>query len=167
MTTKNVLIAILVIVLIALGAYAFSMNRAIAPSDGLSGDQSAPVNTETGTGNASENEEDGGPAFTVVTLTDSGFSPASVSIARGETVRFINESSRGMWVATDEHPTHTEYDGTSTREHCANDVNTGTSFDQCASVEKGDYWDYTFTKSGTFSFHNHVGASNTGTVVVH
>lgn len=162
MNTKNALIAILVIALVALGAYAFSTNQASAPSNGAADKENAVEST----GAAMENEEDGGPAFRVVTLTDSGFSPASVTVARGETVRFINDSSRGMWVGADEHPTHTEYDGTSTREHCTNGMNTGTSFDQCASVAKGEFWDYTFEKNGTFGYHNHVGASNTGTVVV-
>lgn len=162
MNTKNLFVAILVIALIALGAYAFSTNRASAPSNEVAVEE----NTVESTGSVMENEEDGGPALAVVTLTDDGFSPSSVTVARGETVRFINDSSRGMWVGVDEHPTHTEYDGTSTREHCTNGMNTGTSFDQCTSVEKGVFWDFTFTKSGTFDFHNHVGASNTGTVVV-
>lgn len=162
MNSKNVLIAILVIALIAVGAYAFSTNRVAAPSNEVAVKE---VGAES-TGSAVDNEEDGGPAFKVITLTENGFFPASVSVARGETVRFINDSSRGMWVGTDEHPTHTEYDGTSTREHCVNGMNTGTSFDQCASVAKGEFWDYTFEKTGTFGFHNHVGASNTGTVVV-
>lgn len=163
MNSKNVLIAIVVIVLIAIGAYAFSTNRAAAPSD----DVTVNVKAVESTGAVFiEGEEEGGPAFTVITLTESGFSPTSVTVARGETVRFINDSSRGMWVGVDEHPTHTEYDGTSTREHCANSMNTGTSFDQCASVAKGELWDYTFEKTGTFGFHNHVGASNTGTVIV-
>lgn len=160
MTTKNLLIAIVVIALIALGAYAFSTREAAAPSDEQSMEQSAT------TSESSINEEDGGPAFTVITLTDNGFSPSSVTIAVGETVRFINDSSRGMWIGADEHPTHTEYDGTSTREHCSNGMSTGGSFDQCTSVANGEFWDYTFTKSGTFGFHNHVGASHTGTVIV-
>ncbi|MES2931585.1 MAG: hypothetical protein V4682_02700 [Patescibacteria group bacterium] len=162
MNTKHALIAILVIALIALGAYAFSTNRAAAPSN----EATVEENAMESAGTVMENEEDGGPAFQVITLTENGFSPASVTVARGETVRFINDSSRGMWVGADEHPTHTEYDGTSTREHCANGMNTGTSFDQCASVNKGDFWDYMFEKTGTFGFHNHVGASNTGTVIV-
>lgn len=161
MNTKHGLIAILVIALIAIGAYAFSTNRAAAPSNEAM-IQEPVANTDT----TIENEEDGGPAFTVITLTENGFSPASVTVARGETVRFINESSRGMWVGADEHPTHTEYDGTSTREHCANGMNTAASFDQCSSVTRGEFWDYTFEKTGTFGFHNHVGASNIGTVIV-
>lgn len=161
MNSKNVLIAILVIALIAVGAYAFSTNQVAAPSN------EAAVEEIVVESNAVvvENEEDGGPAFKVITLTENGFFPASVSVARGETVRFINDSSRGMWVGVNAHPTHTEYDGTSTREHCVSGTR-GTSFDQCASVAKGEFWDYAFEKSGTFGFHNHVGASNTGTIVV-
>lgn len=162
MNIKNVLVAILVVAVIAVAAYAFSVDRAAAPTNENAVEEKAMEGTET----SIEIEEDGGPAFKVVTLTDTGFTPASVTVARGETVRFINDSSRGMWVGSDEHPTHTEYDGTSTREHCANGMNTASSFDQCASVAKGDFWDYTFKKSGTFDFHNHVGASNTGTIVV-
>jgi plastocyanin len=162
MNTKNISIAILAIALIAMGAYAFSTNRVVAPSN-----EAVIEENSTGTGRAAmETEEDGGPTFKVVTLTDNGFSPTSITIARGETIRFVNDSSRNMWVGADEHPTHTEYDGTSTREHCANGMNTGASFDQCTAVAKGVSWDYTFEKSGTFGYHNHVGASNTGTIVV-
>lgn len=162
MNTRRLLIAVLVIALIALAAYAFSTNQVSAPSNGAATEEKAVENIKT----VVESEEDGGPSFTVVTLTDSGYSPASVTIARGETIRFINNSSRSMWVGANEHPTHTEYDGTSTREHCANGMNTRTSFDQCSSVAKGEFWDYTFQKTGNFRYHNHMGASNTATVVV-
>lgn len=104
--------------------------------------------------------------FTVITLTDAGFSPANATVAVGDTVRFMNESSRGMWIGSDDHPTHTNYDGTSMREHCADDAATNGTFDQCSAAAAGQHWDYTFEKAGTFGFHNHVGISNTGTVVV-
>lgn len=105
-------------------------------------------------------------SMTVVTLTDTGFSPESVTIAQGQTVRFVNSSSRGMWVGSDDHPTHTEYDGTSTREHCADGIATNGTFDQCTAGPTGTYWEYTFDKSGTFGYHNHVGASHSGTIIV-
>lgn len=163
MTMKNAVLAVIVIALVALGIYAFSMNRAAAPTGGVPAESALQGATTTPEASAGE---DGGPAFATVTLTENGFSPSTVTVARGETVRFINDSARGMWVASDEHPTHTDYDGTSTREHCADGAPSGSTFDQCAAVEKGEFWDYTFEKSGTFSFHNHVGATNTGTVVV-
>lgn len=157
---KSLWMALAAIILIGLAAYAFSVNRASAPTDT---DMSAQT---SGMEDTATEGEDGGPTFTVVTLTDAGFSPATVTVAAGETVRFINDSSRGMWVGSDDHPTHTQYDGTSTREHCADGVSTNGTFDQCRAVERGDYWDYTFERAGTFGYHNHVGSSSTGTVVV-
>ena len=157
---KSIWIAFAAIILFGLAAYAFTANRASAPTD-------TGMPAVNGTNDTTPTEgEDRGPAFSVITLTDAGFSPATVTVARGETVRFVNESSRGMWVGADEHPTHTEYDGTSTREHCADGASTNGTFDQCAAVPKGEYWDYTFEKTGTFGFHNHVGSSSTGTVIV-
>lgn len=156
----KVIWAVLALLIVGgLAWFAFG-NRAMAPTE------ETLEQTATSTTQAPANEEDGGPAFTVITLTDTGFSPASVTIAAGETVRFVNDSSRGMWVGSDDHPTHTKYDGTSTREHCADGVSTNGTFDQCQSVNRGDYWDYTFERAGTFGYHNHVGASNTGTVIV-
>ncbi len=159
MNTKIVWIVAIIVLLVAGTWYALSAQPAAAPT-------AEELSTTTPALPEATIEEDGGPAFTVITLTGTGFSPSTVTVARGETVRFVNDSSRGMWVGADEHPTHTEYDGTSTREHCANGTNTTGSFDQCTAVQKGDFWDYTFERSGTFGYHNHVGASNTGTVVV-
>jgi len=33
-------------------------------------------------------------------------------------------------------------------------------------VPRGASWEFTFTKAGTFGFHNHTGASSVGTVIV-
>ncbi len=101
-----------------------------------------------------------------VTYTDTGFSPKSISVAIGDTVRFVNTSTHGMWIGVDDHPSHTEYDGTSTREHCTEGKNTNGSFDSCVAVAPGTAYNYTFTKAGTFGYHNHVKSSDTGTVVV-
>ncbi|HEY0948289.1 MAG TPA: hypothetical protein VGE53_02280 [Candidatus Paceibacterota bacterium] len=163
MNAKVIWIVLVLIGIIGIGWLAFG-SRAGAPADTQTatttemtrGEEPAPI----------IDGEDGGPAFAVVTLTDSGFTPSTLTVNAGETVRFINESSRGMWVGSDDHPTHTDYDGTATREHCANGMATNGTFDQCASVNKGDYWDYTFERAGSFGYHNHVGASNTGTIVV-
>jgi len=158
MNTKTAWIAVAIILLLAFAWYAFSAKQAAAP-------------TETATTTTESMMQEEAPVadseFAVlVTLTDSGFSPASVTVRAGDTVRFVNQSSRGMWVATDEHPTHTEYDGTSTREHCADGRTTNDTFDQCQQALAGSFWEYTFEKRGTFGFHNHVGASSIGAVVV-
>ncbi len=164
MNAKVAWIAVAVIVLVALLWFFMGMNRAAAPSAEMEAAQAttteelpaAPIETDKGTL----------PSATVVTLTDAGFSPASVTVNTGDTVRFVNDSSRSMWVGADEHPTHTEYDGTSTKEHCVNGAPVGYTFDQCQSVPRGSSWEFTFTKAGTFGYHNHTGASSVGTVTV-
>lgn len=159
MNTKILWIAIVAILIVAGAWYALSANKASAPS-GMALEQAA-----TGTQSATVTLGDA-PAAATVTLTDAGFSPASVTVNAGDTVRFVNQSSGGMWIGSDEHPTHTEYDGTTTREHCAAGANTNGTFDECTAAAKGATWDYTFEKSGSFGYHNHVGASKTGTVIV-
>lgn len=117
----------------------------------------------------SETEENAAPmsneeevaSVTTVTYTDAGFQPESVSIAVGETVEFINESGEAMWVASDVHPSHSQYDGTSLSEHC--DGGVVTAFDQCGS---GDSYTFTFDQAGEWSYHNHESASDGGVVTV-
>jgi plastocyanin len=68
-----------------------------------------------------------------------------------------------MWVASDQHPTHTEYSGTSRTEHCQNGDQTSSAFDQCSA---GDNFSFTFEQEGEWSYHNHENSFQGGTVVV-
>ena len=86
----------------------------------------------------------------IVTYTDNGFIPSSVEIQVGETVRFINESSRLMWVASDIHPAH----------------NILPTFDQFRVSGFGESYEYTFDQQGTWKYHDHVNASKVGTIIV-
>jgi plastocyanin len=85
-----------------------------------------------------------------VTYTNSGFSPRTITINRGQTVRFVNNSSRNMWVASDPHPTHTIYP----------------EFDSKRGVVSGSHYEFTFNRVGTWNYHDHLNASMTGTVIV-
>lgn len=99
----------------------------------------------------------------VVSYTASGFSPQSVTVRAGQAVRFVNQTSARMWVAADEHPTHTEYDGSDRATHCSGTYSGPTPFDQC---QAGSEYTFVFTKAGTFDYHNHAAAEHSGTVVV-
>lgn len=92
-----------------------------------------------------------------VTYSSSGFSPSQVTIQRCDTVTWESQGA-DMWVASNQHPTHTLYDGTGLNQHCP-----GNSFDQCST---GSTYSFTFEKTGTWSYHNHVLAGHGGTVVV-
>jgi plastocyanin len=116
---------------------------------------------------ASDNPTASGPGdVTTVTLTDKGFSPASVTIKAGQSVMFANDSSGQMWVASGMHPTHTAYDGNNLSTHCAANYSGTAPFDQCSASGSGTNYTFTFTKPGTWKYHNHLNASQFGTIVV-
>ncbi|MBI2049195.1 MAG: hypothetical protein HYT29_02060 [Parcubacteria group bacterium] len=150
------LTAIVVLAVIVGGAYyLFGVKKALAPEDGESDGTSLQV-PAPGFENVPEMivSPDEGAGARTVTYTAGGFSPSSLSITRGETVRFANEGGAAMWVASALHPTHAVYDGTTLNEHCGGG---SASFDQCAS---------SFEKAGTWKYHNHLNVSHTGTIVV-
>lgn len=104
-------------------------------------DQTTPTTPEIPVSQSSHN---------VVTYTNSGFSPAILNIAQGDTVTFVNNSSGPMWVASDPHPTHTDYPG----------------FDALKRYSPGQSYQFKFTKIGNWGYHDHVNESNTGTISV-
>lgn len=85
-----------------------------------------------------------------VSYTDQGFMPSSLEVRQGQTVKFMNVSTRGMWVASLPHPSHTLYP----------------TFDQKIEGTRGEFYEFTFTKSGTWKYHNHVDPSKTGIIIV-
>jgi plastocyanin len=98
-----------------------------------------------------------------VTYTDSGFSPKTVNVKVGQAVTFVNQSSHPMWVASDPHPLHNGYDGTTRDTHCAASYTGPKPFDECSTATS---FTFTFTKAGTWGYHNHAVDEDAGTVVV-
>lgn len=86
----------------------------------------------------------------VISYTNQGFSPETITVKMGEEVTFVNESTKKMWIASDPHPLHTGLP----------------TFDQLKSVGQGESYTYTFDKVGTWKYHNHVTPSVGGTVIV-
>ena len=86
----------------------------------------------------------------IVNYTDKGFSPSSLEIKLGETVQFANNSSGGMWVASGPHPSHTAYP----------------EFDPKRNIPSGETYEFTFTKTGEWKYHNHTKAGMYGTIIV-
>lgn len=85
-----------------------------------------------------------------VTYTNDGFFPAELTVKAGTMVTFINQSDSPMWVASGPHPTHTLYP----------------EFDEKSSVPKGESYSFTFEKTGTHPYHNHVLLGKYGKVIV-
>ena len=153
----KILIIAVVIIVLGIGAYVVlggpATEPVLAPGESAQNETPIPVESDGGIGST--------PAATVI-LTNEGFSPATVTINVGDTVRFVNQSTKTMWVGADQHPSHADYDGTTRQEHCP----TGSSFDQCTGTGSGTTWEFTFDTAGTFGYHNHLGAADAGTVIV-
>lgn len=97
-----------------------------------------------------------------VTFDGSSFSPASVTIAQGGTITWTSTAGP-LWVASDPHPIHNGYDGTTMQQHCASGYTGATPFDQCTG---GTTYSFTFNKVGTWGYHDHLEASIMGSVTV-
>jgi plastocyanin len=98
-----------------------------------------------------------------VRYTSSGFTPSNVTINKGQSVRFVDSTSQGVWVGSNDHPDHTKYDGTDTLSHCQAGERVGDPFDSCGAVES---FVFTFDKEGSFGYHDHLDASKQGKVIV-
>lgn len=85
-----------------------------------------------------------------VEYTNDGYVPQTLNVTRGETVTFINKSSRSMWVASDNHPTHTIYP----------------EFDQKGLSRVEETYSFTFDNSGEWEYHDHLNPRADGLVIV-
>lgn len=155
-----------IIVAVAAGAYWWWQNQN-TPAAGIE-EESMDGTGSLGEGMGGPMMEDGviadgapAPMSASISYDGSAFTPNSVTVKKGGTVTWTNIGSGEMWVASAQHPTHIVYAGTSLEEHCPDTA--GNSFDQCS---RGDSYSFTFDKTGTWYFHDHVNASAFGNVVV-
>lgn len=150
-------VIVLIIILGVGGWYVFSHPATTAP---------APV-VETPVAEESATTTDALPAGPVVVMyTANGFSPASVTVTEGQTVKWMNETSGKMWVGSAMHPTHTAYDSTTKDAHCAAGYTGPLPFDECKAEDPGVSYSFTFTKAGTWKYHDHMNTPMFGTVIV-
>jgi len=161
--SKTIIVIAIIIVVLAVGYFLFFRSTSqLAPSvNQSSSSQSIIQPTVTEQPSVSQ-----APAAkeNVVTYTDLGYSPSTITIKKGETVIFKNQSSRSMWTASAVHPTHRVYSGTSLDEHCPD--TTGTAFDACKGFLPGESWSFIFNKTGTWKYHDHLNPGSVGTIIV-
>jgi plastocyanin len=81
-----------------------------------------------------------------ISMTSSGFIPDTVTVKSGTKVTFVNNDSTPHWPASDPHPIHNGLAG----------------FDALKGLVKGESYSFTFTKAGSFGFHDHLNPSSQG-----
>lgn len=162
MTQKSIL-WVLAVIIIAGGWYLYASKPA-QENGGVPAQEA--VNTGTGaiavpeTGPGTGAAVSPGVSDAVITYTDAGFVPSSVTVKKGQTVRWMNNSGSKVWPASAVHPTHGVYPQKSASD-CL-----GSSFDACKGLAQGESWDFTFDVVGEWKFHNHLNASQRGAVNV-
>ncbi len=85
-----------------------------------------------------------------VSVDDNGFTPAAVTVPAGTTVTFVNDGQGAHWPASAVHPTHQLLP----------------DFNARKGLATGETYSYTFTKVGTWTFHDHLNPTKTGQMVV-
>lgn len=86
----------------------------------------------------------------VIHVTDNGFEPSEIDIAKGQRVVWINDTSAYTWPASNIHPTHSIY----------------SEFDPKEPFAPKEVWSFIFDKVGTWRFHDHLKPSKGGIVEV-
>ena len=106
-----------------------------------------------------------GPVVQVI-YTNKGFEPDFTTVSVGTTVEWVNESDKLMWVASDDHPSHTKLPGFDQKGSEGN-VDPPQSLVPVAYAHAGvEAYRYTFREPGRWEYHNHLVPSDGGTVVV-
>lgn len=106
-------------------------------------------NTNTNFPQESKNEAIPTALIRKVTITKSGFNPATITINRGETVKWINDSGQEASVNSDPYPNNNLH-----------------PFLNLGEIPNGYSSDALFEDTGTYKYHNQKTPAQIGTVVV-
>jgi len=90
-------------------------------------------------------------SIAVVFINQDGFNPTTIEVVTGTTVRFINQTEDPMRVASDPYPINIDLP----------------DFDSQAKIQvKDDYYEYTFSKTGSWGYHNQNAPNQKGKIIV-
>lgn len=149
---KNLIYTIVVLILMVASVFALIKSNKETKKEAAD-----TTNTEVTEESVTTEETESTSTEEIITATEHeviygsmGFVPSNLEIKVGDTVSFKNESGKGMWVASNPHPSHSETP----------------EFDAGISVATGNSWSFTFTEKGSFGFHNHLNSSQGGKIIV-
>lgn len=144
---KKGIIIVGVIVLILAGAgIGYAMTHKSKPATTTTTETSASATT---TETSTSTTPDAATSETVITYSNSGYSPATITVKNGTTVTIKNTSGHTMQFDSDPHPAHT------TNEEL-----------NVEKVGAGESQTFVVKRTGTFGYHNHLNPSETGTIIV-
>ena len=144
---KKVIIAVVAILVIGLGIFALTRPDKDEAASSASTTQSTQVDDDTDTSTTTPGSETANSV--TITFANGEFSPSSVTLNAGDTLKVVNNSSKSVEFSSDPHPSHTNNP----------ELNIG-------DIEPGKTASITVKNKGTWGYHNHLDASQTGTVII-
>lgn len=150
-TWAYVLVTVGIVALVGLVAWALmrdttsevAKNDTSASSTANESDESTPSTSEQ------TSDTSAAPKSVKVEYTDNGFAKTSYTVAKGGTVKVVNDSSNDMEFSSDDHPTHLEN----------SELNQGT-------LASGESQEFNVDTTGTWGIHDHLNSSHTTTLIV-
>ncbi len=153
MNQKIIIVGIVVIVIVALGWFFFSTNQTKTEETAATTQNEVPTATSSADTSSENTESQASGSGSTITYTDSGFSPASLTVKSGESITWVNDSSSSVQVGSAIHPTHT-----------VNQEITNNQF--YVELAPGESAKVQLTKTGEWGYHDHLRPSMTGTITV-
>lgn len=168
MNQKQILGALALVIVVVIGIVLYSRSNTDVASDTESQTNMASDNqsTDLATNTANSNTETAAqttPTIQEPTAPDgndvqvyeiafdgNAYTPSTLTIKNGDIVVFKNNSSKDFWPASARHPDHLEYP----------------EFDPKKGIAAGETWQFKFTKSGAWGFHDHLTPSAFGKITV-
>lgn len=136
--TSKIIAAVVLVAVVAGGVLLFTQK-----------DKSAAPASKSSESSSSSNSGAEETAAATITYDGSGFSPASVTVKSGDTVKVVNQSQDQIKFESNPHPTHTD-----NRELNQEFIDAGASKS------------FKVTKVGTWGYHNHLNHEQGGTIIV-
>jgi plastocyanin len=136
----KIIIAVLLVAVLAVAA--IWVNNSQKDKKSASSDTSQSQKDST-----SDNSSEG--IASTITYDGSNFDISSATIKSGDRVKIVNDSQTALEFDSDPHPVHTD--------------NKELNVD---NVKPGESKTFTITKTGTWGFHNHLNASQRGSITV-
>lgn len=151
--TKTGLVAVVgILLLIAASAYFYFAKPVHTPSTSTETPLPAPPPAGEGPLQPPKKEETQKPTANevLVEMLPDKFSPQTLAITVGTTVRFVNKDKVDRWPASGFHPTHQVCPG----------------FDAKQSIKPGGSYRFTFTEAKQCPMHDHLNPAIRGVIVV-
>ena len=141
---KGLIILIVVVGVFGAGWYFYSQSRP-APT----GETPSSLAPASGS-NVPETLVSGGGKEVTVEMTPAGFSPATLTVKAGDTVKFVNKDNKDRWPASGIHPTHQLCPG----------------FDALKPLKTGEEYSFTFSQEKECPMHDHLNPAFRGKITV-